>query len=527
MSSLFRRMDVRLAVLAYVTCILVQSGGLGSLDTSVRLEATHALWTSEPPLDSSTNPAEATPGRNGVIQNNFGMGQSLVMIPGDIIGTAIASSVHGSPAMKKHVRAAVVAYLTFPLIDALAIVVALRLLCSLGLSKRSSMLGALGLLLLTSFLHYSQSHQENNLVLLCTLTLYWSAVEWLTDSDIWRWVILGALAAGFNLLIRVTTILDFGGLTLFVALLMWHVQRTGGDLDLWRKLRPVLIAGLPILLAAVAIDRLYQFHRFGTFSGTYMDFWVLNQRRIHPALPPNYPFSGRFSVGFFGPFLSERKSIFIFDPTIFFALAGMVGLLPASHGAGLRAVRPILLGTFIELLIVVAFHARFDFWSANVAWGDRYVTAPLHLMCAVGIALVAESWCEVSLSSRTAISAICVISLLVQLSSIVFLPALECEQEETAGHSMFIVGQRFRNVTALFTGQLQAEARKFPRWDSARPSLAPFQLGLPPGRLSRTVQFVWGILVLLDVVFLVRFFRQVIRYRTESVGDSPALRTSI
>ena len=36
------------------------------------------------------------------------------------------------------------AYLTFPMIDATAIVVTFRLLCAVGLSTRSSMLGALG-----------------------------------------------------------------------------------------------------------------------------------------------------------------------------------------------------------------------------------------------------------------------------------------------------------------------------------------------------------------------------------------------
>src|SRR5208283_234181 len=123
MASFFRRMDVRLAVLAYLTCILIQSGGLGSIHTSVRLEATHAFWTSAPPLDPSETPGAGTPGRNGVLQNHHGMGQSLIMIPGDMIGTAIATTVHGSPSLKKRVRAAVVAYVTFPLIDALAIVV--------------------------------------------------------------------------------------------------------------------------------------------------------------------------------------------------------------------------------------------------------------------------------------------------------------------------------------------------------------------------------------------------------------------
>jgi hypothetical protein len=525
----FHKLDaLRLALLAYITCILIQSGGVGGLDTYRRLGATHALWTSAAPVDPAAYPSFGIRGRGGVIQTWYGIGQSLVMLPGDIVGTALAARIHGSAALKTRVRIAAVAYMTFPIIDAMAIAVAFHLLCALGLRIGSSAVGALGLLLLTSFLHYSQNHQENNLMLLCTLTLYWSAAKWSSEARTWPWVVLGAFAAGFNLLIRVTTILDFAGVLPFTMLMLWRAKAASGELDWWRKLRPVVMVGLPILLATVAIDRLYHFHRFGTFFGTYLDLFAQEQRRLKPALPPDFPFSESFSTGFFGPFVSIRKSIFLFDPTVLFAAAGLLDLLPASRGRRLPPTRAILIGALIQLLVVVAFYAKYFDWSGDVAWGDRFITVPLHLMCMVGISLAVESWVAMSLPSRLVVGALCIIALFVQLASIVFLPALEAEQEETYGHQSFVIGQRFENIAGLFTGQLQSEANKSPHWDAAKSSLAPFTLGdLLPGRLSRrAVQLTWGVLVLLDGICLILFIRRVTGCGTNSARDQSALRAS-
>jgi hypothetical protein len=97
MASLFRRLDVRLAVLAYLICILVQSGGLGGLDTYRRLGATHALWTAAPPVDPAAYPRFGIRGHGGEIQTWYGIGQSLVMLPGDVIGTALAAKSADRP----------------------------------------------------------------------------------------------------------------------------------------------------------------------------------------------------------------------------------------------------------------------------------------------------------------------------------------------------------------------------------------------------------------------------------------------
>ena len=72
---------------AFLAALLVQSGELGTSDTTHRLQATHSLWTSEPPVDPNDYPEFGIHGRNGKLYGWYGIGQSLLMLPADIAGT--------------------------------------------------------------------------------------------------------------------------------------------------------------------------------------------------------------------------------------------------------------------------------------------------------------------------------------------------------------------------------------------------------------------------------------------------------
>ncbi len=47
---LLRNPTFLLTAIALLTAVMVQSGELGSSDTTHRLRATHSFWTSEPPV---------------------------------------------------------------------------------------------------------------------------------------------------------------------------------------------------------------------------------------------------------------------------------------------------------------------------------------------------------------------------------------------------------------------------------------------------------------------------------------------
>src|ERR1700727_2925987 len=76
-----------LALAASLVACAVQSGELGTSDTQHRLQSSHALWTAEPPVFPQEYPEFGVHGRDGKLQSWYGLGQSLLLLPADVIGT--------------------------------------------------------------------------------------------------------------------------------------------------------------------------------------------------------------------------------------------------------------------------------------------------------------------------------------------------------------------------------------------------------------------------------------------------------
>src|SRR5450755_4686475 len=79
-----------LCLTAGLLAFVVQSGELGTSDTSHRLQTTHWLWTSEPQVLPNEYPEFGLHGRAGRLYSWYGIGQSLLMLPADVAGTWVA-----------------------------------------------------------------------------------------------------------------------------------------------------------------------------------------------------------------------------------------------------------------------------------------------------------------------------------------------------------------------------------------------------------------------------------------------------
>src|SRR3977135_4733232 len=79
-----------LSLTAGLLALVVQSGELGTADTMHRLQTTHWLWTSEPQVFPNEYPEFGLHGRGGRLYSWDGLGQSLLMLPADLIGTGLA-----------------------------------------------------------------------------------------------------------------------------------------------------------------------------------------------------------------------------------------------------------------------------------------------------------------------------------------------------------------------------------------------------------------------------------------------------
>ena len=128
-----------LCLAAGLLAFVVQSGELGTADTMHRLQTTHWLWTSQPQVFPNEYPEFGLHGRGGRIFSWYGIGQSLLMLPADLVGTWIAhwnifSEYEDDPA----VRSIVVSYSTNILVNVLTALIAFRLLRQLRFSGERS-----------------------------------------------------------------------------------------------------------------------------------------------------------------------------------------------------------------------------------------------------------------------------------------------------------------------------------------------------------------------------------------------------
>src|SRR5271166_6119363 len=116
-----------LCLAAGLLAFVVQSGELGTADTMHRLQTTHWLWTSEPQVFPNEYPEFGLRGRGGQLYSWYGIGQSLLMLPADLVGTWMGHRqiFHGygdDPA----VRSIVVSYCTSILVNILTALVGFR-----------------------------------------------------------------------------------------------------------------------------------------------------------------------------------------------------------------------------------------------------------------------------------------------------------------------------------------------------------------------------------------------------------------
>src|SRR3977135_1181640 len=303
-----------LCLTAGLLAFVVQSGELGTSDTMHRLQTTHWLWTSESQVLPNEYPDFGLHGRGGRLYSWYGIGQSLLMLPSDLLGTwmeqwPIFSDYRDDP----EVRSIVVSYITTILVSVLTALIAFRLLRQLRFSAEESAAGVLALLFCTTHLHYTQNMMENNYIMLLTLTGFSFQFEWLrTDSR--RALFIGSCALGLNLLTRLTTGVDLIAGGSFILLVLWLEGVRG--CGLWQRLLAYSKVAGPVYVVFLALDRAYQFYRFESFTNTYVAIFAREYRQRDPSLPANFPWSTPFHVGVLGALFQPEKSNLLCDPCL-------------------------------------------------------------------------------------------------------------------------------------------------------------------------------------------------------------------
>jgi hypothetical protein len=520
---------------ALVTAI-IQSGEPGTADTTRRLQVTHSLWTNEPQVPQADCPDFGVPGRGGRLYAWYGIGQSLLMLPADVVGTAAARAPwwrgYVQSGATPRIRAMVVSVSTNVLLNVLTALVVLRFLEMLGFSRVQSIAGVLALVCATTHLHYAQNMQENNYIFLLTLTGFWLQLRWALGGGR-RWLWWGAGALGLNLLTRVTTALDVLGAAVFLLLVGLFVRRddsAGSQLLRGWKVKEYLLTVAPVYALFLFLDRLYQFVRFGSWTSTYMRLQSIEQMKWDPTLPSNYPFSGHWfqggvHSGLLGPLLEPEKSVFVFDPLFGLALVLTVVLWRRMG----PVVRAYAVATLVLLAAYMLLYARYFAWAGDFAWGDRYISSVVEMFAMLAVPLLMRYRRELPGVARVCGWCVVAASVVIQAASLAFWLPLEIYQIDATGRDAWTVALRFRNIWAMAMGRPMPAGIDLPgavvdSWDAVHvrtwnfmPSLMR-HVGVAPMWVVRLLDAVWVGMTVVLVCVVVRMVRLLRREQLRRVA---------
>ena len=489
-----------LCLVAGLLAFVVQSGELGTSDTTHRLQTTHWLWTSDPQVFPNEYPEFGLHGRGGRLYSWYGIGQSLLMLPADILGTWLEHrSIFVNYTDDPAVRSIVVSYSTNILLNVLTALFAFRLLGQLGFSTKQSVAGVMALMFCTTHLHYTQNMMENNYIMLLTLVGFSFQYEWLrTNSG--RALFVGSCALGLNLLTRLTTGLDLVACGIFLLLTIWFEAATLHERGrgLLGRLLDYCKVSVPVYAFFFLLDRLYQFYRYGSFTNTYVTIFAQAYHKLDPTLPASFPWSSPFHVGLLGALFQPEKSIFLFDPLLVLSIILFIRLWKRLS----PAVRAYAVTSLLLVLAYICFYAKYTYWSGDFAWGDRYVSTSVELAALLAVPMLMQ-YREILGSVFTRVGwALVAASFIIQLASLAFWLPLEIYQMETLGHPTYVIALRFKNIIAFAFGKMDAwglnnESMTQDPWDNVHITtwtFLPFLLrrvGAAPTWVVNVALYVW------------------------------------
>ena len=363
---------------------------------------------------------------------------------------------------------------------------------------------------------------ENNYIALLTLSGLTFQYEWLRTGKHWS-LALGSVALGANLLTRLTTGMDLLAVCLFLLLTAWFTNVRG--VKLRSQILSYLRIALPVYGVFVLIDRAYQYARFGSVLNTYVQLFGEEWKRLDPSLPAAFPFETPFRVGFFGALFSPEKSIFLFDPLLLLAVV-MATLAWKRFRPEIRAY---LIAFGVLLFAYVNFYAKYTDWSGDTAWGDRYVATAAQLLALIAIPLLLRHRSQVGKAIWVAGLGIALISIAIQIASVMFWCPLERYQMETLAGPTFVVWLRFKNIVAFALGKMSAwgltnDAMKEDPWDYMHITTLNFlpfllkRVGKAPERVVEVLTAVW-LLVLAMLIALTGFTVSLVRKNAFDSAD--------
>lgn len=530
-----KRLALILFGLTLVFTALIQETLFQNVDPARRYQVTKAFTSNDKAIwydDFITD--HYLRGSDGGQYYWYGMGETVLVVPADFIAYQSLNLFNVTDQdARTNLRETIVTTLTFPALAGFTIALAFLLLTEFNFSLRISTLGALAFFFGTTFLHYSQIHQENSQVAFLTIGGYYMFLLWYKHRRLMH-LLIGSGLFGALLLFRITTFADIAAAGLFVVLLLvWQEKWDFSKEVILKIVRFGLVFG-GVVGGFFLLDRLFQLKRFGSLTTNYIttladqmrsgEFKVVPDAFFPgPSAPMNWPYTLSPITGIVGVLFSPQKSIFIYDPLLIVLIATLIIRhfnLDLSKALNLR--RAFLISGVVSLLIYLAGYSTVIFWGGDDAWAARYHTSPVQLLCLLAVPLFLEIAPQLNVAVRRAIQVVIGVAVFFQVCSIIFWYSLEILQEKCGIiTTQFRIFQRMINMVEVFSGNYNPPADC---WGAQRDNLLffwPFEgtYTYIPANLLPVITFAWMMLLAISIGVIIQFTRYVRKATPNEQGD--------
>jgi hypothetical protein len=483
---------IKVALIALLLITVINRGTLGSIDTTVRLQMSHAWWTGTEEVDLNYQAQYrgdlqvGVAGVGGKRYLSYDPGQSILMLPGDWLATQLHQFFPKVSSID--LRQAVVSYLIFVPLNVAAVLACFWLLKLMNFGEEIAGLTTIIWLICTTFLAYAQETQQNNQVLLFVVLGYASVLAYIKHGQN-RFIMISGLVASAALLIRASSIVHVLTIVFFVVGCSIYQSRN--------KLKVLTTLGFWILgfLPLGIFGRVFDYVRYGSFWTTGQ---ALSTQQLttdprwagFPEYPVNYPFINEPYIGILGVLFSPIKSIFIYDPLLLPCLVIGVAFWKRLS----FYIKGYLIVGILNLVLHIMLTSRLIFWGGDLSWGARYHVTSIHLLILPLLALLIQETLLSEGFKLWILRGIFAIALIVQIASVTLYHGLEVSQAPLAKQnlasevysSQFRLGQRFMNIACHFNPSWSTQCVK----DA---SILPFR-NKPP-----VFMFAWRALLVLVV----------------------------
>lgn len=432
------------------------NSGLINADANLRLQMAHAWWTGTEEVSVDYRPSSrdeyyaVVRGVGDKLYVPFDLGQSILMLPGDWLGTQLHQWF--PKVGERDFRGLIVNFAIFVPLNVAAVVACFWLLRVFDFSERIAGLTSIAWLLGTTVLHYAQVQQQNNQLLLFVIIGYAAALACVKGGNP-RFAVISGLSLGMAFLVRTTSAIHALTLCLFLAGCMLYQRRN--QLEIFKVARLWIVGFIPLALVA----QVFHYIRYGSFFTNGPSFAV---KRLYvdpmwsslPEIAANYPFNNPPHVGILGVLFSPAKSIFIYDP---FLLPCLVLLIILWKRLSPYIQWYSICGIF-NLALHIVLSSRLDFWHGGAAWAARYQVTSVQLLLIPLIALFIQRLISAKGLTVWLMRGILSIAIVVQILSVILLFSLESAQALLVPPEslafQFHLGQRVTNIVCQIDSYL-------------------------------------------------------------------------